>query len=251
MRVQLRDRNPARGVSWRYGRGRGRYPHSGLTRHYLDSAGIVSHGTPLEKDKNGEPGDVLGASSADEGDMIPAVVTYPTLLERSNDATGNADRCDGMVSPSPDDQVTSVQTPEPTSIEYPLSHQASPQSSSAREALSQYGGQDWNNSMDSSTPLTPAHSSYASSAASGIPSVPYAVPNMGYYQQQPWMPSVVPQFPYPMPYIAGYAGYPLPSQLSQSFNSPCGSESSGPNAGSQVPWAANGPVYPVCTHCKC
>jgi hypothetical protein len=256
MRVQLRDRNPARGMAWKYGRGRGKYPHSNLPRHYLDSAGIVSQETSLEKDGKVEPTDqILEADSLDQTNTTPAV-TYPTLLEHSTDATcavgilaGSLHRFGGMVSSSPDGQIDGLvraQTPEPISTEHPCSGKASPQSSFTREAPLRYEGQAWNHGTDSSAPLTPAPSSYASSVSAATPSIPYGLPNMGFYQAQPW---VQPFAQYPMPYIAGYPGYPLPShQAPQSFTSSSGSESSGPSTGAQVPWASNVGVYPVCAH---
>jgi hypothetical protein len=252
MRVQLRDRNPSRGMTWKYGRGRGRYLHSSLPHHYLDSVGIVSQETSLEKDGKVElQNQIQEADGSDPKSTTPAAVTYPSLLDRPTDGTGAAEisaassnRFGGMVPSSPNGQMDSLvraQTPEPTSIEYPRSGQGSPQSSYTREAPSQYEGQAWNQGTDS--PLTPAPSSYASSIAA-TPSIPYPLPNMGFYQPQSWVP---PFAQYPMPYIAGYPGYVLPSQpVSQSFTSSSGSESSGQSAGAPVPWVSNGGVYPVC-----
>ena len=256
MRVQLRDRNPSRGIAWRYARGRGKYSHPSLPRHYFDSAGVVSQETSLEKDSNGELQEqILDADSAEEGNITPAAVTYPTLLDSANGINNTEispvsfHRFEGMVSSSPDGQVNGlarVRTPEPTSVEFPRPRQTSPQSSTTREAPSQYEGQDWNQGTDSSAPLTPAPSSYASSASAATSSVSYPVSNMGYYQPQSWMPPFAQQFPLPIPFIAGYPGYTLPSQpVSQSFTSSSGSESSGQNAGTQVPWASNGGIYPV------
>jgi hypothetical protein len=258
MRVQLRDHNPSRGVAWRYGRGRGRYPHSNLPRHYLDSTGIVSQETSLEKDGNGElQVQILEADSTEEGNVIPSVVTYPTLLDHSASGINNTEisaesfnHFEDMVSSSPDGQgngLARVQTPEPTSAEYSRSRQASPRSSIAKGVPSQYGAQDWNHGTDSSAPLTPAPSSYASSASAATSSISYPVSNMGYYQPQSWMPTFAQQFPVPVPFIAGYPGFPLLSQhVSQSFTSSPGSESSAQNPGAQVPWISSGGVYPVC-----
>jgi hypothetical protein len=258
MRVQLRDHNPSRGVAWRYGRGRGRYPHSNLPRHYLDSTGIVSQETSLEKDGNGElQVQILEADSTEEGNVMPAVVTYPTLLDHSAGGINNTEistesfnHFEDMVSSSPDGQANGlarVQTPEPTSVEYSRSRQASPRSSIAKGIPSQYGAQDWNHGTDSSAPLTPAPSSYASSASAATSSISYPVSNMGYYQPQSWMPTFAQQFPVPVPFIAGYPGFPLLSQhVSQSFTSSPGSESSAQNPGAQVPWISSGGVYPVC-----
>jgi hypothetical protein len=254
MRVQLRDRNPARGMAWRYGRGRGKYSHSSLPRHYLDSTGIVSQETSLEKDGNEELQDqILEAGSPDEENIMPTPVTYPTLLGHSTDGTsdseiqaGSSNRFVGTVSSSPEVQVDGVARVQTPAVEYPSSRQTSPQSSCTREAPSQYGGQDWNRSTDSSAPLTPAPSSYASPTFATTPSIPFPVSNMGYYQPQPWMPPFAQQFPFPMPYIAGYPGYPLPSQQVSQVTSPSSSESGGQNTGAQASWASNGGIYLVC-----
>jgi hypothetical protein len=241
MRVQLRDRNPPRVMAWRYGRSRGKFPHPGLPRHYVDSVGIVSQETSLEKNEKGNPQDhIPGADSVDEGNASPAPVTYPTLLNQSSDgANGPEFGVNHFGSIEEQVGIIRAETPEPTSIDYPRSCHTSPYTKDA------HSRHEWTRDTDTSAPLTPAASSYASSVSTAA-SIPYPVPNMGYYQPQPWMAPFGQQFPYPMPYVAGYPGYPLPAQqISQSFASPSGSESSRQSTGGQIPWAPNGGMYPV------
>ena len=252
MRVQLRDHNPPRGMTWRYGRGRGKYPYPSVPRHYVDSSGIVSQETSLEKNEKGYLQEQnLEADSVNDGDALHTAVTYPTLLESSNEGVdvpvNNFSHFGCTVSSNPDvrtDSVARAGTPDPTSVEYPRSGHTSPQCSYPKDASSRYVGQGWNRDTEASAPLTPAPSSYASSVST-VPSMPYPTPNMGYYQPQAWMPPFGQQFPFAIPFTTGYPGYPLPSQqLSQSFASPSGSESSRQSTGPHAPWVPSG-VYPV------
>jgi hypothetical protein len=78
----------------------------------VDSAAIVSQGTSFEKNgKSDLPDQILEANSVNEGNASPVAITYPTLLEHSNDGAKNLDvladisnnftNFGGDVSPSP------------------------------------------------------------------------------------------------------------------------------------------------------
>jgi hypothetical protein len=58
----------------------------------VDSAGSVSQETSFEKNgKSDLPDQILEANSVNEGNASPVAITYPTLLEHSNDGAKNLD----------------------------------------------------------------------------------------------------------------------------------------------------------------
>lgn len=249
MRVQFRDRNPPRGTVWRYGRGRGKYSQYGPPHHYTDSVGIVSQEASLEKNIVSEQH--LGADSTDLEKATPILISYPTLLEHPTNVnretlvpSGSSGRFENAVASGADSHLdneqnrTRVRTPDHTAVDYPRSRQSSPKFSS------HYEGHEWNQDTNTSAPVTTSPSSYASSVSATAPSIPYPVPNMGFYQPQ-WMQPLPQQFPYAMPFVQGYAGYPLSSHqpMSRPFGSPSGSDSSGQSSAVQVPY---GGMFPVC-----
>ena len=232
MRVQLRDRNPPRGLSWRYGRGRGRYSNYGTPRHYSDASGIINQGGSLEKEPvaNLSPRTFNLTHSREYDEAEPAIISFPSLLQQPD---GNYDDTEFM----PDDATdlsllngSHTQKPDPNFVDYHNS-----------PGTAQHEGAD----TDSLAPLTPPSSAYNSSASAGTPSVPYPVPHsFGYYQ--PWIRPFSQQFPYSMPYVHGTPVYPTQTQqMSHSFASPGGSESSGPAVGFQPPWITGAAMYPV------
>ena len=226
MRVQLRDRNPPRGLSWRYGRGRGRYPNYGTPRHYSDTSGIVSQEGSLEK----EPAANLSPRTFNSThyDEAEPAISFPSLLQQPDgnyndtefmlDDAANLSRHDGSHMQKPDSNFMDHDSP----------------------GTAQRDGAD----TDSLAPLTPPSSAYNSSVSASTPSVPYPIPHsFGYYQ--PWI-QPFGQFPYSMPYVQGAPVYPTQTQqMSHSFASPGGSESGGHAAGFQPPWMAGAAMYPV------
>lgn len=248
MRVQFRDRNPPRGAVWKYARGRGKYSQFGPSRHFTDSAEIAIQETFLEQESLPDPRLEPDPRDTEKVTVIP--ITYPTLLEQPTDVScetppqpGNSGRF-ADVPPGPEihagnEQVSAqVQTPRPTSMDHPRSRQSSPQSSSYFE------GHGWSQGTNTSAPATTSPSSYASSVSATAPSIPYPIPTMGFYHPQPWMQPLAQQFPYPMPFVPGYSGYPLPSQqMSRPFTSPSSSDSSGQSAAVLAPYSG---MFPVC-----
>ena len=232
MRVQLRDRNPPRGLSWRYGRGRGRYSNYGTPCHYSDASGIISQEGSLEKESahNLSPR-TFNSTHSRECDEVEPAILFPSLLQQPD---GNYNDTEFM----PDDSVdlsrpnsSHIQTSHPNFVDYPDS-----------PGTAQREGVD----TDSVAPLTPPSSAYNSSVSASTPSVPYPVPHsFGYYQ--PWIQPFGQQFPYTMPYVQGAPVYPMQTQMSHSFVSPGGSESNGPAAGFQAPWITGAAIYPVST----
>lgn len=247
MRVQLRDRNPPRGMAWKNGKGRARHHNYNLPREYTDSPELISQESSLEKNglvDHHQENPTAEPVEDDEATAIP--VAYPTLMdqiestEAENDyPTGNTG-LDDLVSANGRtiDEHTNTQhdTSDTTSIEYPHSPPGSPERLHPRE---------WSQKVESFAPLTPPPSSYASSISVPAATMPYGAPNM-YYPPPPWMQPFATQPPYPMHYLPGFAGYPPPSQqMPQNFASPSGSESGRPIVHSQIPWSSNGAPYPV------
>ncbi|KAJ6621088.1 hypothetical protein B0H10DRAFT_2215358 [Mycena sp. CBHHK59/15] len=242
MRVQLRDCNPPRSGSWRYGaRSRGRFPHPhyGSQRRYPEASEQSRERASADfhqevSDAAGEAGHPLGHGKGvnDMGLIEPADFA----------ATGAEDDHRKTVGP----QVREDQTQS-----CPASRRSSPQPSAApSEAPPQQPEyREWYDEPASAT-MTPPPPSLNSSTA--VPNVPYPIANGGYFPP-PWAHSYPQQIPYGMPYYPGYPGYPVPGQ--QPYSSPGGSDASGPVSGAAPPrpWPSMGmygayisyPAYPA------
>lgn len=246
MRVQLRDHNPPRGVTWKYsGRGHGKSPQYGPFRHYADSTGIISQESSTEKSKE-EVFSKTRDSSTTDHHTESTPITFPTLLRKTDDNYSGTDS--DSIPRSRRHRAGSLgatghmKTPETTFVDYPRSRGPSPQSSGEQETA----GYERHDYADPATPPTPPLSSYASSVSATASSIPFPVPSMAYFQQpQTWLHPYASQLPYATPYVANAPGYTVPTQVPSSFASPSGSESSGPSPGSQAPWSSNGAMYPV------
>lgn len=229
--MQLRDRNPPRGLTWRYGRGRGRYSNYGTPRHYSNVSGIISQEGSLEKEPtpNLSPRAFNSVHSGEYEKAEPAI-SFPSLLQQPDGSYSDTDSIPDDAAELPHPNGSHLQTPDPNFVDYPHS-----------PGTVQHEGAD----SDSVAPLTPLSSAYNSSVSASIPSVQYPVPHgFGYYP--PWIQSFGQQLPYSMPYVQGAPVYPTQTQqMAHTFASPGGSESSGPTAGFQPPWVTGSAMYPV------
>ncbi|PBK76730.1 hypothetical protein ARMSODRAFT_1011957 [Armillaria solidipes] len=225
MRVQLRDCNPPRS-SWKYGRGRGRFPHHNIMPHrsYGETNEMHHHREHSRRTDMVAHGETSGTPTVDSDAPPPFDVgTHldDTTSKRNLEVPSNTE----TVSTSSHDQeaakiLGTTEAPPPTE-----------------------NYREWYDALEPSPTET-------SSPVTLNPTIPF--PGAGgagvqfpmaagtYYPPPPWVQPYTPQMQYPVPYFAGpaiQAGYAVPHPSGPGYSSATGSDANGPVSTPQNLWA--------------
>ncbi|KAH7916363.1 hypothetical protein BJ138DRAFT_1108734 [Hygrophoropsis aurantiaca] len=233
IRVQLRDCHPPQRTAWRSFRGRGRYPNVGVVhsrpgRPYEGNEEFrvdASLQKPVVISAEGPPSEFGPSSNTEE------ITTSLQDLTIQNVAGGEATFAKTSVETT--EVSPSIQTNADTNAN------ETPQISPPQET-------SWPKIVSPSASIAPS-SSYTSTSSASTPGVAYPVPTMGYYHPQGWVPGFPQQFPYPMPFMGGYPGFPFPPQSgNQAYaqGNGLGASASGTPSATPVPFPPPGMYTP-------
>ncbi|PBL00508.1 hypothetical protein ARMGADRAFT_382575 [Armillaria gallica] len=225
MRVQLRDCNPPRS-SWKYGRGRGRFPHHNIMphRYYGETNEMHHHREHSRRTDMVAHGETSGMPTVDTDAPPPFDVgTHldDTTSKRNSEVPSNTE----TVSTSAHDQeaakiLGTTEAPPPTENyrEWYDALEPSPTETSSPVTLN---------------PTVPF-------PGAGGAGVQFPMPAGTYYPPPPWVQPYTPQMQYPVPYFAGpaiQAGYAVPQPSAPGYSSATGSDANGPVSAPQNLWA--------------
>ncbi|KAK0208832.1 hypothetical protein DFS33DRAFT_1380321 [Desarmillaria ectypa] len=225
MRVQLRDCNPPRS-SWKYGRGRGRYPHHNVMPHrpYGETNEMHYHREHNLRTDMVTPGETPAMPAVD-ADASPAfdVGTQldDTASKRNSEVPSNTET---VLTAAHDQEAAKIlgttEAPPPTENyrEWYDALEPSPTETSSPVTLN---------------PAVPF-------PGAGSASVQFPMPAGTYYPPPPWVQPYTPQMQYPVPYFAGpaiQAGYAVSHPSAPGYSSATGSDANGPISTPQNLWA--------------
>ncbi|KAH7930380.1 hypothetical protein BV22DRAFT_1028340 [Leucogyrophana mollusca] len=239
IRVQLRDCNPPHRTARR---GRGWYPNVGIV--HMDSGRPYDQNDDLRVDASLQKPVVISIEGGSrEASIVNENVENAIPLLQGLSVKDDADAEANLSKPPAD-------LPETPAMPRAEANTAPKELASQVPLLPETS---WPGDSSPSVPITPSPS-YTSTSSVSTPGVAYPAPALGYYHPQGWMPGFAQQFPYPVPFMGGYPGYPLHSQpAGQAYTHATGSDASGTPSGTPAPFAPPGmyapfipyPAYPM------
>lgn len=225
MRVQLRDCNPPRS-SWKYGRGRGRYPYHNVMSHR-------PYGETNEMHHHREHSHRTDVVAPGETSRMPSVDTdAPSSFDVGTQPEDTAPKRTSEVPSDTETVSTAVHDQEAAKILGTM--EAPPPTENYRE---------WYDALEPS----PTETSSPVNLNPGVPfpgasgaGIQYPVPAGTYYPPPPWVQPYTPHMQYPVPYFSGpaiQAGYAVSHPSAPGYSSATGSDANGPVSTPQNLWA--------------